>query len=75
MVNVYRKVSINNLKLTASRVPIRERVSLRIVPEKKSWPAEIRFWYKDKLVGIQKLRNEDLDTQIFSIYIQSTFIF
>lgn len=49
-VNAYRKISINNLELNVSGVPIRERVSLRIVPEKNSGLAEIRFWYKDKMV-------------------------
>ena len=52
MVNAYRKIYINNLELNVSGVPIRERVYLRIVPDKKSGLAEIRFWYKDNLVGV-----------------------
>ena len=36
VVNAYRKISINNLELNVSGVPIRERVYLRIVPDKKS---------------------------------------
>lgn len=65
MVNAYRKISFNNLELNVSGVPIRERVSLRIAPDKKTKIAEIRFWYKDKLVGVQNVRNEDLNLPNF----------
>ena len=64
-VNAYRKISISNLELNVSGVPIRERVSLRIIPDIKSGLAEIRFWYKDKLVGIQKVKSEDLNIPNF----------
>ena len=65
VVNAYRKISINNLELNVSGVPLRERVYLRITPDKNSGLSEIRFWYKDKLVGIQKVRNEDLNIHNF----------
>lgn len=65
VVNAYRKIAINRLELNVSGVPLRERVYLRIVPDKKSGIAEIRFWYKDKLVGIQKVKNEDLNISNF----------
>jgi transposase InsO family protein len=65
VVNAYRKISINNLELNVSGVPIRERVTLRIVPDKKSGLAEIRFWYKDKLVGLTNVKNEDLNIHNF----------
>ena len=65
VVNAYRKISINNLELNVSGVPIRERVYLRIVPDKKSGLAEIRFWYKDKLVGLTNVKNEDLNIHNF----------
>ena len=65
VVNAYRKISINNLKLCVPKVPLRERVYLRIVPDKKSGLAEIRFWYKDKLVGVTKVKNEDLNIHNF----------
>ncbi len=32
-----------------------------IVPDKDTGIAEVRFWYKDKLVDIQKVKNEDLN--------------
>lgn len=60
-VNAYRKISINRLELKVSGVPIRERVQLRIIPDKESGLAEIRFWYNNKLVGVQKVKNGDLN--------------
>jgi len=46
-------------------VPLREKVTLRIVPDKKSGLAEVRFWYNKKLVGIQTVRNQDLNIPNF----------
>jgi hypothetical protein len=65
MVNAYRKISINNLELAVSGVPIRAYTALRIVPDKKSGLAEVRFWYDDRLVGVQKVRNKDLNIPNF----------
>ena len=64
-VNAYRKISIYKLELNVSGVPLRERVVLRIAPDKKSGLAEIRFWYDKKLVGIQTVRNKDLNIPNF----------
>jgi len=60
-VNAYRKISINKMELQVSAAPIREQVQLRLVPDKESGLAEIRFWYNSKLIGIQKVKNEDLN--------------
>ncbi len=60
VVNPYRKISFNNLEFRISGIPIRGTVQLRIIPDKVSGVAEIRFWYDNKLVGIEKVRNEDL---------------
>ncbi|MBE3138305.1 MAG: hypothetical protein IMZ63_00660 [Actinobacteria bacterium] len=65
VVNAYRKISINNLELNVSGVPLRERVYLRIIPDKNSGLSEIRFWYNKKLVGVTKVRNEDLNISNF----------
>lgn len=65
MVNAYRKISISKLELTIPGVPIRAYTSLRIVPDKKSGLAEIRFWYNSSLVGIQKVKIEDLNIYNF----------
>jgi hypothetical protein len=61
MINSYRKVSLNNLELKVSGVPLGARVQMRIVPDKDTGIAEVRFWYKDRLVDIQKVKNEDLN--------------
>lgn len=65
MVNAYRKISISSLELAVSGVPIRAYTSLRIVPDKKSGLAEVRLWYNNSLVGIQKVKIEDLNIYNF----------
>ena len=61
IVNPYRKISFNKLEFRIEGVPIRGTVQLRIVPDKESDLAEIRFWHENRLVGIQKVKNEDLN--------------
>jgi hypothetical protein len=71
MVNSYRKVSINNLELKIPSAPLHdlsacgnaqaERIQLRISPDKESGLSEVRFWCKDELLGIQKVKNTDLN--------------
>jgi len=65
VVSPYRKISIRNLKLSVSGVPPRERVVLRISPDKDSGLAEIRFWHDKKLVGIQSVRGKELNIPNF----------
>ncbi len=60
VVSPYRRISFNNLEFRISEVPIRATVQLRIIPDKASGMAELRFWYDNKLVGIEKVKNEDL---------------
>lgn len=60
-VDAYRTVSVNNLKLKFNNAPIRETVNLRICPDEKSGLSEIRFWFKDKLLDVQKVKTELLD--------------
>ncbi|MFO7928792.1 MAG: hypothetical protein R6U35_03910 [Candidatus Humimicrobiaceae bacterium] len=64
VVNAYRKISINNLQTGCIKGSYKDRVYLRIVPDQKTELAEVRFWYNKKLVGVQKLRNEDLKMKI-----------
>lgn len=64
-VNPYRRISFNRLVINITGVPIRDRVSLRIVPDLRSGMAEIRFWYKGELVGTYEVRNEDLNLPNF----------
>lgn len=60
-VDPYRNISFNNIKFKISGVPIRSRVHLRIVPNKETGLGEIRFWYKNKLVSVQNIKNEDIN--------------
>jgi len=61
MVNFYRKVSISNLELRVPKAPLHERIQLRITPDKESGLSEVRFWHEDDLLGIQKVKNSDLN--------------
>ena len=38
-----------------------ERIQLRIVPDKESGLSEVRFWHEDKFLGVQKVRNSELN--------------
>jgi len=61
MVNSYRKVSINNLELRVPSAPLHERIQLRLIPDKEAGLTEIRFWHENDLLGIQKVKNSDLN--------------
>jgi hypothetical protein len=71
MVNSYRKVSINNLELKVPAAPLHdlsacgnaqaERIQLRIIPDQESGLSEVRFWHEGELLGIQKVKNSDLN--------------
>jgi len=61
MVNSYRKVSINKLELRVPKAPLHERIQLRITPDKESGLSEVRFWHEDELLGIQKVKNSELN--------------
>jgi len=64
VVNAYHKISLKSLELALPKVLLRERVYLRIVPD-MSKGIEIRFWCANKLVGIQEVKNEDLNITNF----------
>jgi hypothetical protein len=61
MVNSYRKISINNLELRVPKAPLHERIQLRIVPDQETGISEVRFWHEGKLLGIQRIKNTDLN--------------
>lgn len=58
--NAYRRVSFEGIELKVPGVNPYERVELRMVPDEKTGLTEIRFWYKGRLVGTQKLKNTEL---------------
>lgn len=64
-VNSYRRISINNLELKVNGVPTYEKVELRITPNEKTGMSEIRIWYKNRLVGVNKVKNSDLKLVYF----------
>lgn len=57
-VDAYRTVSVKNTKLKFNDAPIHEEVNLRIYPYATGGLSEVRFWYKDKLLDIQKIKTE-----------------
>jgi len=56
-VDAYHKVSINNMRFKVKTVPLREKVEIRLVPDRKGGIAELRFWYRSKLVDIHLMKN------------------
>lgn len=60
-VDSYRNVTINNQKIKFSNAPIYEKVQLRIHPDTATGISEIRFWHKDSLLDIQKIKTALID--------------
>ena len=60
-VDAYHKISLNNIVFKINGVPLRERVEMRIVPNEKTGISELRFWYKNKLVDVQRAKNSDIN--------------
>lgn len=46
------------MKLKFNNAPIHEEVDLRIYPYSTGGLSEVRFWYKDKLLDVQKIKTE-----------------
>lgn len=65
IVDAYRTVSIDNLKLKFNNAPIHEKVNLRVYPYANGDLSEVRFWYKDKLLDVQKIKTELLKSVHF----------
>ena len=59
-VDAYHKIKINNMEFRVKNVPLREKVEIRVIPDRKGGVSELRFWYRNKLVDIQKLKTGDL---------------
>lgn len=60
-IDVYHKISINNLKFKVHKAPLRKEVELRIVPDERTGIAEVRIWYKDTLADVYQIKNSDLN--------------
>ena len=48
-------------KLKIPKAPLHESIQLRIVPDRESGLSEVRFWYEDEFLGIQKVKNSELN--------------
>ena len=55
--DAYRKISIDNIHLKVNNLDPNEYVNLRIYPLNSVY-SEVRFWANNKLLDIQKLKNE-----------------
>jgi len=64
IINPYRQISLNNLQLKVTSATPGETVNIRIYPMSNGI-AEVRFWSKDKLIDIKKIKNSDLGTVHF----------
>lgn len=60
IVDPYRKVSINKLKLNVSGVPPRQEVELRLIPDVQKKIVEVRFWFKGHCVNRQTVKLPEL---------------
>lgn len=60
VVNAYHKITFNRLEFFVSGVPLHREVELRISFNIKTGLATIRFWYDNRLVGHQVVKQEDL---------------
>lgn len=60
-VDKYAEISFNNMRFKLPRSAIGQRVELRISPDVETGMAEIRFWYRDKLLDVQSVKNEDIN--------------
>ena len=63
--DAYRKISINNLLLRINANPY-EHIELRIYPL-NAHITEIRFWCKNRLVDVQKVKISDLKLSTFEV--------
>ena len=52
---------INNFELRVPKAPLHETIQLRIISDKRFGLTEVRFWYKDEFLGIQKVKSTDLN--------------
>lgn len=59
-VDSYRRVSIQKCQLKVPGVMPRQEVELRLYPDLKRKVTEVRFWHKERLIGSQRVKNEDL---------------
>ena len=57
IIKLIRNYDLNNIKFKVKGVPLREKVEIRLVPDRKGGIAELRFWYIGKLVDKHLMKN------------------
>jgi hypothetical protein len=62
--DAYRKISIDNIHLKVNNLDPYETVNLRIYPLNSVY-SEVRFWANNKLLDVQKLKNDVFKTVHF----------
>ena len=62
--DAYRKISFNNLELRVNGVNPRDKVNMRIYLMSNGL-SEVRFWCRDKLVDVKKIKTKDLNLPSF----------
>lgn len=60
IVDAYRKVSLTGLEIKVPGGLPRQTVDLHIRPDMETGISEVRFWQKDKYLGSQKVKTDDL---------------
>jgi len=58
-VDPYKKISFHSLQLKVNNATPRKRVMLRIYNLDNDI-SEVRFWYEDTFIDIQRIKNSDL---------------
>lgn len=61
VVNRYKKVFLNNIELKTHNAPFGAKVQLHIHPNLRTGLAEIRVWYRNKLLEVKKFKLKDLN--------------
>jgi hypothetical protein len=59
IVDAYRRISLHNLQVTVHNSYPRDMVTIRIYPLNHDL-SELRFWCRDKLIDVQRLKINDL---------------
>lgn len=59
-VDAYRKISLQGLEIKVPGVEPRHEVELRLYPDVKRGITEVRFWWKGRFMGSQRVKNEDV---------------
>jgi len=61
VVDKYAEISFKSIRFKLPTSAINQEVELRISPDLETGMAEIRFWYRGKLLNTQQVKNNDLN--------------